>query len=275
MPLFNSDTIKLLKSKKVCCYPSSGADIASINFWRNGFGNQTIPDVFIFTDCAFIMNENLLSIIENTNMIDTLKNFGFNKTHYEEIEDVENFRQVLINNEELLNKLDLSLIKNYLKGEQRELLNSLFDLNEIGVIENYVIIENQELLDIFNNHFNEIFNKNLDLIQNDSELLIFLRNQKLSFKNEQLNTELIFIKTKNESFYNFCINENIKIPCFQLKRHMDQKLFTGFDLTTLKVKEAIVRNQDLCCLSNVYTEINNFTWSTHYCDDTAKLIRIY
>ena len=55
MQLSKDDTIKLFNSKKVCWYPSLGADINSINFWRNGYGNLIIPEVFIFTDNAFIM----------------------------------------------------------------------------------------------------------------------------------------------------------------------------------------------------------------------------
>ena len=55
MQLSKDDTIKLFNSKKVCWYPTLGADINSINFWRNGYGNLIIPEVFIFTDNAFIM----------------------------------------------------------------------------------------------------------------------------------------------------------------------------------------------------------------------------
>jgi hypothetical protein len=262
-----------LKTKITCWYPSSGADINSINYWRNNLGNQIIPNVFIFTDNAFRMTENSLSINENKNMIDTLNGLGFIKTHYEEIEDVENFRQALINDNNLLNKLDLSVMKNYLKDNQTQEWNVNIDLKEIGLSDNSSIISNQEFLDIFNTHFNEILIKNLNLIENDDCLWEFFPARKLSFKNEQLNTELIFIKTKNESFYDQCIENNIKISCFQLKRHKDD-FFNGFKLTNLNIQEAILHNNDLNCISKEFTVIHSFQWISHFYTEDAKIIKV-
>jgi hypothetical protein len=276
MALFNHDTIKLFNSKKVCWYPSSGADINSINFWRNGLGNKIIPEVFIFTDNAFIMTENSLSIAENDNMIDKLKGYGFIKTHYEEIEDAKNFKNVLIKEERLINKLDLSVMQNYIKEEQADKWNSILDLKELGIIDNFDIIANQDFMDIFNNHFIEILNKNFNIIQNDPELTGIYPQRILNFKNEKLNTELVFIKTRNDIFYNICIEKNIRIPCFQLKRPNDERLFNGFNLSTLSIKEAIIREQDLEVLhgSDNFRIINRFQWSTHYYDDFAEMIRL-
>jgi hypothetical protein len=182
MALFNHNTIKLLNSKKVCWYPSSGADINSINFWRNEYGNLIIPEVFIFTDNEFIMTENFLSIAENDNMIDTLKGYGFIKTHYEEIEDVKLFRHALINNAKLLNKLDLSVMKNYIKDEQADEWNSFLYFIEKGLANNSDVLKNIKFLDVFNNHFNEILNHNNNLINNDVELSILFSKKNYVLK---------------------------------------------------------------------------------------------
>jgi hypothetical protein len=209
-------------------------------------------------------------------LIDTLIGYGFIKTHYEEIEDAKNFRNVLIKEERLINKLDLSVMQNYIKEEQADKWNSILDLKELGIIDNFNIIANQDFLDIFNNHFNEILNRNLNMIQNDPELTNIYPQSILHFKNEKLNTELVFIKTSNDIFYNICIENNIKIPCFQLSRHNDEQLFNGFNLSTLSIKEATIREQDLEALhsSDNFSIINRFQWSTNYYDDFAEMIRL-
>ncbi len=268
---FNLELAEKLKNRLVCWYPSSGADFESIDFWFKDFGNNIKPDLFVFTDMDFLINEGSFNIRyqQGINLIDGIKEKGFDliklNGNYDELDDYicQNKREI----EEICKPYFSELIKDEVENEflpetthgisWKEMIEvgilTLKDLEEIGSLKMSIkeFILKYKLFENFSN---------------------YSKYEISHFRNTGRNIDLIFIKTKNADFYDFCKNNNIEIASFMLRRPMDSFFFNDFDLNKINIKEAFIRVQDLTGLIMTnYKSVYSFEWPTYHFNDMAEL----
>ena len=235
----------------VCWYPSAGADLNAINYWNKGLGNKLEPTLFILTDTAYLLNKESLTFYENDKVLYEIPNefiVSKMKQHIElpntrdEDKRIKRWKNNYIeaNLIKITNYTDLTCknLKRIIKLGLKDIEDFYPDL-DCYIKANYkTLINNENLIKLYETGKADIrlIYQCLDNYSINTSICHHLKKDKV---------EIILLNTSNEEFYNFCINNSLKIDCLLLQRYFtDGYVFEARSenkvVETLKVKEGIV-----------------------------------
>lgn len=180
----NTKLLKYFKDKLVkCWYPSSGLDFEAIKLFE-GLSHTPCPNLYIFTDIAF-------SAMRKEDILNLNKLHGFELIENFELDDLLTWLPKFDSN----NPDQQSRLKEHFMKEKRLSDPESIELMEMGVV---------GLGDVDEDYFNTLDYKTKKyIIWGESSITVQV------YKREE--TILLLISSTNESFYNFCIHQQIKI----------------------------------------------------------------
>lgn len=271
-----SQLSSIIKSHQtVCWYPSAGADLNAINYWNKGIGNILEPTLYIFTDTAYLINDENLNFYKYDNNLLEIPNEFIVSKRKQQIE-LPNCR----NEDERIKDWKNNYIEaNYSKiingdGPNWENTKGLIELGITNLEQFYPDLDCY----IKSNYKTLINDENLIKLYEKGKADINLIYQCLDdysvntssyhhLKKE--NIEIILLNAFNEDFYCFCVNNSLNIDCIILQRYFqDGYVFDGRSeskvVNTLNVKEGIVNPSYSSCpiesliISNLFWENFNY-----------------